>query len=65
MSLRRKLRMSKIDSMPLPPCMLPDGAQPCEGYAQLYAHSRAIEEENKKLKGMLSEDPERGDPNAG
>ena len=36
--------MSKINSMKLPKCMLPDGAPPCDPYHQLYCHAIALEE---------------------
>lgn len=37
--------MSKINSMTLPDCMLPDGGHTCNGYHELYVHSRELEEE--------------------
>lgn len=37
----------------LPECMAPDGADPCDGYKELYTHIQALEKENGELREVL------------
>jgi len=47
--------MRKINVLQDPPCMNPDGADPCDAYQDLYIHARAMESKLDFIRELLSE----------
>ena len=39
----------------LPDCMMPDGADPCKGYAELLEAARQLQAENAALKARVGD----------
>lgn len=46
--------MYKINEMEMPACMMPDGAEPCATYQELYNHARAMESKLIVIRELLS-----------
>jgi len=47
------MNKKRVNELPLPGCMLPDGADPCEAYKQLYAKAMDMESELKQWRQRL------------
>ena len=45
----------KIDNLPFPGCMMPDGAPPCDSYINLHETAKNLEQQNEALLAQVDE----------